>query len=165
MPLPDHPSLTQTASVVRRWIVPALFALYLGGVAYATFGPDPGTKVDRVARSVEGVGERARDAVGSGRRPAAPASEDGWAGFSDAEDAGNVVMFVPFGVLFPLVFPRRRRLTLPAGSALSGTIELVQLTLLTHRSPQWNDIWWNGWGVVAGFGVFSAVRWIRSRER
>ncbi len=152
--------------LVRRWWAPALLAVYLAGVGYATFGPDPGSKIDRVARSVEGVNRRARDAVGTGSENVPKPSErgDGWAGFADAEDAGNVVMFVPFGVLFPLAFPGWRRWTVPAGIAVSGSIELVQLTVLTHRSPQWNDIWWNGWGVAAGFAAFVAGRWLLGRS-
>lgn len=110
---------------------------YLAGMGYGTFGPDPGSRINRVARSVEHSGI---DAVG-------------------AADAANVAMFVPFGLLFPLLLPALRRWTMPAAVALSACIELVQLTVLTHRSPQWTDIWWNGWGAVIGFAVFLAAGW------
>jgi hypothetical protein len=152
---------------VFRWVIASVFAVYLVGVGYGTFGPSPGSEIDRVARSVEGAGDRVRDSVGRGARPvpreaareATREQDEEWFGFKDPEDAANVVMFTPFGVLFPLVFPPLRRWTVPAGVALSGVIELLQLTVVTHRSPQWDDIWWNGWGAVIGFAAFVAVRW------
>ena len=134
-----------------------VFVVYLAGVGYGTFGPDPGAGVDRVAQSVKGVGSRDRDRAQPTARLEAETDSE-WFGFVDAEDLANVAMFVPFGVLFPLVFPPWRRGTVPAGVALSGFIELVQLTVLTHRSPQWNDMWWNGVGTVIGFAALVVVQ-------
>ena len=130
-----------------------VFVVFLAGVGYGTFGPSPGGEIDRVAEAVKGVGSRDRDRLQPTARLEAEADRD-WFAFVSAEDLANVAMFVPFGVLFPLVLPALRRWTVPAGVALSSFIELLQLTLLTHRSPTWDDIWWNGIGTVIGFAAF-----------
>lgn len=46
-------------------------------------------------------------------------------------------------------------------------IELTQLTVATHCSPEWSDIGFNGWGVVVGYGVWVVGRlvWRRARAR
>jgi len=66
-------------------------------------------------------------------------------------------MFVFWGVLFPVVLPRRRWWAVPAGAALSGMIELIQLLFLSWRSPSLNDIGWNTFGAILGFILWLAA--------
>jgi hypothetical protein len=56
-----------------------------------------------------------------------------------AEEAGNIVLFVPFVPLLALRWPRRWWVAVPAGVAATLAIEATQLWLADHRSPQWND--------------------------
>lgn len=81
-----------------------------------------------------------------------------------SEDVGNIVMFVPFGVLFPARWPRWRRWTIPGGVALSAGIELTQLLFLSWRSPSLIDIRWNSLGAVLGFSLWLGGRAILRRR-
>ena len=73
-------------------------------------------------------------------------------------------MFVPFGVQFPLLWPRRRWWTVPAGVTVSALVELVQLVLLSWRDPSVSDVRWNGLGAVVGFALWLAgASWWRLR--
>lgn len=139
-------------------ILTLVLAGYLALVAWGTLGPSPGEDIERVAdrakaaqRAVSGDTGQSRERAGG---PAPPqASRARFAGLT-GEEAANIVMFVPFGLLVPMRWPRWWWATVPAGIALSALIELVQLTVLTHRSPQWADIGWNGTGAAVGFALW-----------
>jgi hypothetical protein len=126
--------------------------VYLAVVAWGTLGPDPGNQVDAVGRQVKS----AEDVV---RGDPAPASKSPRFGRLSSEDLGNIMLFVPFGLLVPWRFGWLRWWTVVLGSALSGAIELAQLLVLTHRTAQWSDWVWNSVGAVAGFGLFLAGSW------
>lgn len=130
-------------------ILTLVLAAYLALVAWGTLGPSPGEDIERVADRAKA----AQRAVSGDTGQAREASRARFAGLT-GEEAANVVMFVPFGLLVPMRLPRRWWVTVPAGIALSALIELVQLTVLTHRSPQWVDIGWNGTGAAIGFALW-----------
>jgi glycopeptide antibiotics resistance protein len=67
--------------------------------------------------------------------------------------AGNVVLFLPFGFLLPLLWPRLDRFwrTVGAGLALSAAIELSQVAFPGVRRADVNDVLMNTMGAALGF--------------
>lgn len=150
---------------MRGALLRLLFVGYLALVAFAVFGPSPGDKLEQAGTQLRNVEAEVRSVV-SGDGPddrSGPNRSRRRSTFSDldAEAVGNVVMFVPFGVFFPLVWPRRWPWTIPAGVALSGGIEAVQLLALTWRSPSLADIGLNGLGAAVGFVIWLLGSWAR----
>ncbi len=147
------------------------FVLYVGVVAFGVFGPNPGDEVNRVGDGLRQVEDEVRSAVprGSAPSPETPVGRrDGdWLfGELTAEDVGNIAMFVPFGALFPFLWPRWRWWTIPAGVAISALVELVQLLFLSWRDPSVSDVRWNGLGATVGFALWLAgFSWWRLRLR
>ncbi len=89
--------------------------------------------------------------------------------YAGVEAAATVLMFVPFGVLVPVVVPlpdRWRRWRTPlvaaAGLVTSAAIELSQLLFLPTRCATVQDVVLNTLG--AAFGAL-AVRVVRSGEQ
>lgn len=74
------------------------------------------------------------------------------------EAVANVVMFVPLGVLFPLVARRSPWLAVPAGAAFSSAIELSQLTFFPGRVATVQDVVMNTLGAAVGAAVLAAHR-------
>jgi glycopeptide antibiotics resistance protein len=152
-------------SVSRRLLTLAL-VVYLAVVAWGTLGPDPGSEVNAVGRQVKSVEVVVRGE--SSPAPSTPAARAAKAsprfGRLSSEDLGNILLFVPFGVLVPLRFRWLRWWTVPLGCALSGAIELTQLLVLTHRSAQWRDWQWNTVGAAVGFALFllGSLAWSRA---
>jgi len=74
-----------------------------------------------------------------------------------SEYALNVVLFLPFGFLVPLLWPKANRLPVivPAGFAFSLLIELSQL--LNNRASDVDDLLMNTLGALAGFLLFRAA--------
>ncbi|HWL76958.1 VanZ family protein [Microbacterium sp.] len=73
------------------------------------------------------------------------------------EFLANVVLFVPFGVLWPFAVPRLRPIAvISLGLATSAGIELVQL-LLPSRVPAVSDVIANTLGTALGVGVAALV--------
>jgi len=76
---------------------------------------------------------------------------------------GNVVMFVPFGLLAPMLSERMRRPLALAAAALAVSlgIEVVQSALqlmsLSHRSFDVDDVMLNVAGALVGYGAWWAV--------
>lgn len=140
-----------------------VFVVYLAVVGYGVFGPSPGEKLEQAGHELRKVEQEVRAAAPGGASEETPAEQrqpDRWIfGDLEAEDVGNIAMFVPFGVLFPLVWPRRRRWAIPAGVGLSGFIEAVQLVFLSWRSPSFVDVGWNSLGTVIGFGLWLVGSW------
>ena len=82
--------------------------------------------------------------------------------------AGNVVVFVPFGLLAPAAWPRLRSfgLTALAGFGLSLGIECVQLLLSlrlghTYRVSEVDDVLLNVTGVVLGWAAMRCGQCVR----
>ena len=83
---------------------------------------------------------------------------------------GNLAVFVPLGMLLPLVFGRRSlALVLVAGLVVSLAIELGQLALsialgFAFRSADVDDVIVNVCGAALGYLLFLAVATVRTRR-
>ena len=79
---------------------------------------------------------------------------------------GNAAMFVPTGIILPILFRRLDRLwkTAAAGALLSLCIELLQLPF-SVRASDVDDLILNTLGVVAGYGVYALARRLRRGKR
>lgn len=73
----------------------------------------------------------------------------------------NIVLFLPLGILTPLLRGNRRPLlfTAGAGAAFSLLIELIQL--LNNRSTDIDDLLLNTMGAILGFALYCAWNWGR----
>ena len=82
----------------------------------------------------------------------------------------NVVMFLPFGVLVPLIWPRMEATAriVWLGLAASLAIELTQfvflLTLNSRRTVDVNDLIANAGGAVLGLWLMRLIRWSARAE-
>jgi glycopeptide antibiotics resistance protein len=140
----------------------ALLLLYLGMLAFLTLRP----------LGVEGSDLRLN------LKPFAtilPALRHGPGSFVFSSLVGNVLAFMPLGLLLPLAF---RRIPWPlvilAGAVLSAAIELTQYALSTnlgygYRRADIDDVIVNVFGTVVGVALYgliqltaSFVRWVRS---
>ena len=72
---------------------------------------------------------------------------------------GNAAMFVPTGILLPVVFRRLDRFpkVLLAGAGLSLCIELLQLPF-SVRASDVDDLILNTLGVIVGYGIYALFR-------
>ncbi|MBR1780683.1 MAG: VanZ family protein [Oscillospiraceae bacterium] len=68
--------------------------------------------------------------------------------------AGNLLVFSPFGILLPLLWPRFRRVgpLLLTGMLISAGIEGIQL--FVGRSTDVDDVIFNALGVLIGYGLY-----------
>lgn len=103
-------------------------------------------------------------------RPPWPAGEGGYRWLSliydfkldffrdfSAENLGNILLFLPFGILFPLFRPNSTwRRTLAMGVVTSLVIETIQP--LMDRSFDVNDLVLNAIGTAASTAVFFSLR-------
>lgn len=73
--------------------------------------------------------------------------------------AGNIALFIPTGILLPMVFKKLRTFpkTLAAGAGISLLIEIVQL-LFYERATDIDDLILNSLGVAVGFGIYALAR-------
>lgn len=77
---------------------------------------------------------------------------------NDLKNAGlNVLLFLPFGVMLPMLWPvfRSGQRTAWAGLAASGIIETAQL--FTHRATDVDDLITNTLGAVMGYWLAKLV--------
>lgn len=73
------------------------------------------------------------------------------------ENLGNIVMFLPFGILYPLAKERRTwKRTVAAGILTSVTIEFTQP--IFGRSFDINDIILNSLGILISASVFHCIQ-------
>lgn len=72
-----------------------------------------------------------------------------WLTLDRVEFLSNIALFVPFGVL-TVLWGARWWLAVVSGLAVSGTIELVQLSFLAERVPDVRDLVANTTGAAAG---------------
>ena len=72
---------------------------------------------------------------------------------------GNTAMFIPSGIVLPVLFSRLRsfRRTAAAGAGLSLCIELMQLPFST-RTTDIDDLLLNTAGVMLGYGLYALCR-------
>ncbi|MGX5697450.1 VanZ family protein [Agromyces soli] len=125
-----------------------LLAPYLVAVGLIVFLPAP------EAGKVTGLVRVLADLVAAWGVPREPAAVA-------IEFAANIVLFVPFGLLVALAWPRLSPwLVIGAGCLTSISIELVQLTLPT-RFPTVSDVIANTTGAAIGYAL---VAWWRLRR-
>lgn len=77
---------------------------------------------------------------------------------------GNSTMFIPTGVLIPLIYKNLDgfKKTVLTGFLLSLTIEIIQLPFAVRCSDV-DDLILNALGCIAGYGILSLFRWIKNR--
>jgi glycopeptide antibiotics resistance protein len=79
--------------------------------------------------------------------------------FLDIEFFGNILMFVPLGILAAMLVPRRAWWTLLLlGTAFSGVIEASQAAFLPDRLPDARDLFSNTTGFLIGAAASVALR-------
>ncbi|MET3804296.1 VanZ family protein [Nakamurella sp. UYEF19] len=90
-----------------------------------------------------------------------------WITFDFIQNAANVFMFVPLGLLGSLALRRHNYLVVLYAAAASGFIELTQLVLLPHRVASLQDVMANTGGALLGFLISLPAlrRRIRRRRR
>jgi glycopeptide antibiotics resistance protein len=141
--------------------VRALFVLFLGWMASAALFPIP---IDATVRALEGPA-RPIDVQLVPLRGVEAVLASGMLGPIVWLVGGNVLVFVPFGFMVPIVTSRAdgwRRAAL-AGLALSLTIEATQLagSLLVgyaYRVTEVDDVLLNVLGALGGFSLYRLVR-------
>lgn len=71
---------------------------------------------------------------------------------------GNVLWFVPFGMLFPIVLMKKHcfKITVFSGLGLSVLIELLQFLLATGVSDI-DDVFFNVCGAILGYGLYYLI--------
>lgn len=74
---------------------------------------------------------------------------------------GNAAMFVPTGIVLPIVYKRLDRFwkVVCAGAFISLCIEVLQLPFAS-RASDIDDILLNTLGVVVGYAVYALVKWV-----
>ena len=79
--------------------------------------------------------------------------------------AGNAVMFIPSGIVLPIVFEKLDKgwKVAAAGAFVSLCIEILQLPFAS-RASDIDDVIMNTLGVVIGYGVYKAVKQLRKKE-
>ena len=78
--------------------------------------------------------------------------------------AGNIILFIPFGVLLPLAF-RVERLTIVYGCAASILVEIIQLAFAMGAADI-DDVILNTLGAVIGYFAYRIInRCIKNREK
>ncbi len=77
---------------------------------------------------------------------------------------GNVAMFIPSGILLPILYRRldRFRKVVGAGALMSLGIELLQLPFSARMSDV-DDLILNTLGAAAGYGIFALARRLSGR--
>lgn len=136
----------KTARAATRLLPCLVFVLYVFAVLYVT---GVGTLYDLLRYGID---------LGRGAVNLIPFFGSDWTtGY-----VLNAVMFVPLGILLPLIWPRTARLlpTAAFGFAFSLLIELSQL--LNNRTTDIDDLIMNTLGAVIGFALYWLVRRIRS---
>ncbi|MFR0839552.1 MAG: VanZ family protein [Neglectibacter timonensis] len=104
-----------------------------------------------------------RTASGSGRTDLQPFSQyrSAWYNFSYPEWRNivlNIAMFIPFGVLIPVLYPKLRAVWKITAICLVGTLLIETTQLITHRGIfAVDDILHNVLGGVIGYGLFYFV--------
>lgn len=146
--------------MLRRLAIVLVLLIYLGGVAVSVFGPAPDEVLGEGAekgRRLEAIARAAAKGDRAGATSRSAPTRDLFPRL-DAEDVGNIAMFVPFGLLFPVAMPRWRRWTVPLGVTGSACIEVTQGLFLSWRTPSLADIGWNSLGAALGFAAWFLLR-------
>ena len=76
----------------------------------------------------------------------------------------NLLMLMPFGVLFPIVVKEKKNMTLFVGGIISVMLEVLQLVTKTGLC-EIDDVIHNTLGVVIGYGVYCVTMMIHKKWR
>lgn len=78
---------------------------------------------------------------------------------------GNIILFIPLGILFPILFARARKLgpLIWRAAVISAVIEVAQV-LTRARSIDIDDVLLNTMGAAIGWVIYSIVAWIAKRN-
>ena len=110
-----------------------------------------------LSKPLSAVGERIRPTVAPTAPPEVALETYSIAG-RRLDTAINLALFAPLGVLVAMGWRDRPLLQFGLGAmAISAGIEILQLTWVTARTPQWSDVVLNTIGAVAGFVVARAL--------
>ena len=79
---------------------------------------------------------------------------------------GNVIMFVPFGAFLPAMWPKLQKAwkAILSGLLVIILVELCQLLTLRGRCDV-DDVLLNMMGIIFGYGLWSIVKFCRSRKK
>lgn len=79
---------------------------------------------------------------------------------------GNVAMFIPTGILLPLLYGKLNRLwkVVGVGALMSLGIEILQLPFF-GRTTDADDLVQNTFGILIGYGIYALVRRCRRGRR
>ena len=77
---------------------------------------------------------------------------------------GNFALFIPSGIILPILYPKLDRFwkVVTAGALLSLCIEIIQLPF-SVRASDVDDLILNTLGVMAGYGIYAAVRAMKKK--
>ncbi len=94
------------------------------------------------------------------RQTAVEVFRNGNTGYFFINFLGNILIFLPLGLLPPLLWKKMERFWKAAvlGCGISVAIELTQLLL--PRGTDIDDVWLNTLGAALGYGMFALIRWI-----
>lgn len=160
--------LARRAGAKRTCLCLALTA-YLGAVVAVTLFPLPLERGMGYAPT-EGISYNLVPFAGIARTVADAAQTGWWWSIATVIVGGNVLMFVPLGLMLPILSERLRRLP-AAALALAGcsaAIELVQLVVglavagSLYRVVDVDDVILNVAGGLIGFGLWKAWERLRS---
>jgi len=150
---PAYSGTVQARLVFRRHPVLSIATVaYLGVVGWVTLGPQPLNADGRglLRRILRVLGDH---------------DLTGWITYDRVEFAANVLMFVPIGLLFLLLFGRRQWwLAVLVGVALTLAIELAQLSIAERVSDP-RDVLSNSIGTVLGVLVALVITGPAARRR
>lgn len=143
MPLPSPRYKTVTAALCAVWLL---------AVSFVVLWPTP------VDGNAAGLLQRGLGFLHGHGFPA-------FVSYNVVEFTSNILMFVPLGVFWFVLAPRRWRWWAPgAGFALSAIIEITQLALLPQRFATPYDVLANTLGASTGAVAASALLWSRHRR-
>ena len=77
---------------------------------------------------------------------------------------GNFAMFIPTGIMTPLIYKNRNTLSkvLTTGFLMSLSIEIIQLPFAVRASDV-DDLILNTAGCLAGYGLYTLGRWVKGK--
>ena len=134
--------------------------LYLSGLASATLSPNHGGRARAdAARAIELRPNLASLTCSAAALPAGSKARF----FCGHNAVGNVLLFIPLGILLPLVWSRLRfRTGMQIAIALSVSVELLQYLSRvwgSYRLADVNDVILNGVGAGLGLVLVNVLRW------
>ena len=139
-------------SLRYKTVTAALCAVWLLAVSFVVLWPTP------VDGNAAGLLQRGLGFLHGHGFPA-------FVSYNVVEFTSNILMFVPLGVFWFVLAPRRWRWWAPgAGFALSAIIEITQLALLPQRFATPYDVLANTLGASTGAVAASALLWSRHRR-